>query len=147
MRYLHKFTFIVQILGIILGLCCIFIAINWGKNANLYSNQKYTEKNYEQIISEKNPENYNLIFYKKGCPYCKAAKRDILAYQKNSKYITFFIDVDTKVGRNLVSAYGVRKAATSITFRNGRVNKYLYAQKVGDTYESKKSVLKVIFRE
>ncbi|NYA61947.1 thioredoxin, partial [Lactobacillus salivarius] len=56
-------------------------------------------------------------------------------------------DVDTKVGRNLVSAYGVRKAATSITFRNGRVNKYLYAQKVGDTYESKKSVLKVIFRE
>ena len=147
MRYLHKFTFIVQILGIILGLCCIFIAINWGKNANLYSNQKYTEKNYEQIISEKNPENYNIIFYKKGCPYCKAAKKDILTYQKDSKYITFFIDADSKVGRNLVSAYSVRKAATGITFRKGRVNRYLYARKVGDTYESKKSVLKVIFRE
>lgn len=38
MRYLHKFTVIVQILGVILGICCILIATNWDKNINMYSN-------------------------------------------------------------------------------------------------------------
>ena len=61
--------------------------------------------------------------------------------------VSFVKKANGKVGRNLVSAYSVRKAATGITFRKGRVNRYLYAQKVGDTYKSKKSVLKVIFRE
>lgn len=147
LRHIHKFVVVVQILGIILGICCIFVATDLIKNRDMYSNQKYTGRNYEQVIEEKNPENYNLIFYKKGCPYCKAAQKDILTYQKGSKYITIFIDVDSKVGRNLVSAYDVKKAATAITFRNGRVNKYLYTKKVEGKYQSKKNILEKVFKE
>lgn len=74
-------------------------------------------------------QNVNLVFYKTGCPYCKAGKQAVVTAAKESAYPTFYIDVDSAKGQQLVKQYQVEKAATIITLRDGESQLYLYAKK------------------
>lgn len=74
-------------------------------------------------------QNVNLVFYKTGCPYCQAGKQAVVTAAKESAYPTFYIDVDSDKGQQLVKQYQVEKAATIITLRDGESQLYLYAKK------------------
>lgn len=74
-------------------------------------------------------QNINLIFYKTGCPYCQAGKKAVVTAAKENAYPTFYIDVDSAKGQQLVKQYQVEKAATIITLRDGESQLYLYAKK------------------
>lgn len=74
-------------------------------------------------------QNVNLVFYKTGCPYCQAGKKAVVIAAKDSPYPTFYIDVDSDKGQQLVKQYQVDKAATIITLRNGQSHCYRYAKK------------------
>ncbi len=74
-------------------------------------------------------QNINLVFYKTGCPYCQAGKQAVVTAAKESAYPTFYIDVDSDKGQQLVKQYQVEKAATIITLRDGESQHYLYAKK------------------
>ena len=49
---------------------------------------------------------------------------------KESAYPTFYIDVESDKGQQLVKQYQVEKAATIITLRDGESQLYLYAKKI-----------------
>lgn len=74
-------------------------------------------------------QNVNLVFYKTGCPYCKAGKKAVVTAVKENAYSTFYINVDSNKGQQLVKQYQVEKAATIITLRDGESQLYLYAKK------------------
>ena len=74
-------------------------------------------------------QNINLVFYKTGCPYCQAGKKAVVTAAKENAYPTFYIDVDSAKGQQLVKQYQVEKAATIITLRDGESQLYLYAKK------------------
>lgn len=74
-------------------------------------------------------QNVNLVFYKTGCPYCKAGKKAVVTAAKENAYSTFYINVDSNKGQQLVKQYQVEKAATIITLRDGESQLYLYAKK------------------
>lgn len=74
-------------------------------------------------------QNVNLVFYKTGCPYCKTGKKAVVTAAKESAYPTFYIDVESDKGQQLVKQYQVEKAATIITLRDGESQHYLYAKK------------------
>lgn len=74
-------------------------------------------------------QNVNLVFYKTGCPYCKAGKKAVVTAAKENAYSTFYINVDSNKGQQLVKQYQVEKAATIITLRDGESQRYLYAKK------------------
>ncbi|MCC9883779.1 thioredoxin family protein [Streptococcus agalactiae] len=74
-------------------------------------------------------QNVNLVFYKTGCPYCQSGKKAVVTAAKESAYPTFYIDVESDKGQQLVKQYQVEKAATIITLRDGESRLYLYAKK------------------
>lgn len=74
-------------------------------------------------------QNVNLVFYKTGCPYCKTGKKAVVTAAKENAYPTFYINVDSNKGQQLVKQYQVEKAATIITLRDGESQLYLYAKK------------------
>ncbi|MFS5460076.1 thioredoxin [Streptococcus agalactiae] len=77
-------------------------------------------------------QNVNLVFYRNGCPYCKAGKEAVINSAEKSSYPTFYIDVESEDGQILVEKYHVDKAATLVTIRDGKSKLYHYATKDKD---------------
>ena len=95
----------------------------------------YVARDYDKHLTEQVyvdtavNQNVNLIFYKKGCPYCEKGKTAVITAAKKSVYPTFYINVESESGQVLVKKYQVKKAATLVTLRNGKPQLYLYAAK------------------
>lgn len=77
-------------------------------------------------------ESVNLVFYKKGCPYCEAGKKAVADATKTDEHNTFFIDVTQVEGKAIAHKYGVTKAASLVTIRNGSSKIWLYAKQTKD---------------
>lgn len=122
---------------ILLGICLIIAMRN-----NDYASQKNNQDNFTSL---KENDNSNLIFYKKDCPYCAGAEKEVLEQSRKSNVPTFFIDAESASGKPLVKKYHVRYAATVITIRGGKVQKYIYAEKQNDTYRAKDDVINKVF--
>ncbi|MGT2930210.1 thioredoxin [Streptococcus dentasini] len=73
-------------------------------------------------------QDVNLVFYKPGCPYCRAGKQAVIKAAEDSPYPTYYIDVESESGKELVNYYGVRKAATVIKVRKGTSQSFIYAK-------------------
>lgn len=101
------------------------IQTTWDDYAVNY-NKHLTEQVYVDAAVN---QNVNLVFYRNGCPYCKAGKKDVINAAEKSSYPTFYIDVASKDGQILGKKYQVAKAATLITLRRGKKQIYLYAMK------------------
>lgn len=125
-------------LGVTLLIICVIIAMR----NNDYSSQK---NNQDIFTSLKESGNSNLVFYKKDCPYCKGAEKEVLERSRRSVEPTFFIDAESRNGKSLAQKYHVRYAATVIKIRDGKVQKYLYAEKQNDTYRAKEDVIDKVF--
>ncbi|EHI68787.1 hypothetical protein ACVRY7_10565 [Streptococcus ictaluri] len=69
----------------------------------ILDNRSYlTQKDYRDNIKD---TRVNLVFYKKGCPYCKAGKGEVIKQLRKSKVRTYFIDVETEKGINIARSY------------------------------------------
>lgn len=96
--------------------------------------KKYATKDYDEHLTEQVyvetalHQNVNLVFYKTGCPYCQAGKEAVLAAAEESDYPTFYIDVESEVGQELVNEYQVEVAATIIQIRDGVDQEFVYAK-------------------
>ena len=96
---------------------------------------EYVVKDYDKHLIEQVyvdaavNQNVNLVFYKRGCPYCEAGKKAIVDAAEKSQFPTFYIDVESADGQVLVKKYQVEKAATLITLREGKSQLYNYATK------------------
>lgn len=89
-----------------------------------------TAKAYNDTVNE----NVNIVFYKKGCPYCQAGMSKIKSEAKQSDVTTFYVDTDSTDGQVLISRFSVTKASTILKMRNGKstLNYYAYDDKNGD---------------
>lgn len=100
-----------------------------------------TAKAYNDTINE----DVNIVFYKKGCPYCEAGMRKIKHEAKQSNVTTFFVNVDTTDGQVLTSRFDVVKAPTIVTIRDGAItlDYYAYDDKNGDITVNEKYIEEV----
>ncbi|MBE6163761.1 MAG: conjugal transfer protein TraF [Streptococcus gallolyticus] len=89
-----------------------------------------TAKAYNDTVNE----NINIVFYKKGCPYCEAGISKIKSEAKQSDVTTFYVDVDSTDGQALISRFDVVKAPTIVTIREGAIalDYYAYDDKNGE---------------
>lgn len=96
----------------------------------------YNDSDLEQDI--------NIVFYKKGCPYCEAGIGTVKKEAKHSNVTTLFVDVESLDGKKLASRFDVVKASTIVTVRNGSIMLDYYAyDKDGDVYVNKDYIKKV----
>ncbi len=89
-----------------------------------------TAKAYNDTVNE----NVNIVFYKKGCPYCEAGMSKIKSEVKDSDVTTFYVDVDSTDGQALTSRFNVEKAPAIVKNRGGAIalDYYAYDDKNGD---------------
>ncbi|WP_069986521.1 thioredoxin [Streptococcus agalactiae] len=108
----------------------------------------YVVKDYNKHLTEQVyvdaavNQNVNLVFYRNGCPYCKAGKKAVINSAEKSSYPTFYIDVESEDGQILIEKYHVDKAATLVTIRDGKFELFLYAtkDKAGKIRADKKAI-------
>ena len=100
-----------------------------------------TAKAYNDTVNE----NVNIVFYKKGCPYCQAGMSKIKSEAKQSDVTTFYVDTDSTDGQVLTSRFSVTKASTILKIRNGKstLNYYAYDDKNGDIAVNDKNIEEV----
>lgn len=144
---MKKFLLVVGTIGMIL-----ITAIIWGfEKNNSYRSQSEARNSVSEVIEGKRKD-YNLVFYKKGCPYCKGAMFEIVKGAVDSSLReggaeTLFVDTEGKAGRELVKKYHVRYATTVVKVRNKKeVKKMVYAEKVAGKYRAKEEVVDEVFR-
>lgn len=109
-------------------LCFAVIGIQtiWTGYVAIDYDRHITERVYVDVAVN---QNVNLVFYKKGCPYCEAGKKAVILEAEKSASPTFYIDVESEAGQVLVKKYQIQKAATLVTLRDGKPQLYLYATK------------------
>lgn len=95
----------------------------------------YVARDYDKHLTEQVyvdaavNQNVNLVFYRKGCPYCEKGKRAVISAAEKSSYPTFYIDVESEDGHVLVKKYQIKKAASIAKIRAGNPEILLYAMK------------------
>lgn len=109
-------------------LCFVVIGIQtiWTNYVAIDYDKHLTEQVYVDAAVN---QDVNLVFYKRGCPYCEKGKTAVIEASKKSVYPTFYIDVESEAGQVLVKKYQIQKAATLVTLRDGKPQLYLYAAK------------------
>lgn len=109
-------------IGVLLVVISMIGYLRLGQN---YDGQ-LTQEDYANVLMSKN---YNIVCYKKGCPYCESSKAAILKAKKKSSMTTFFVDVDSKSGHKVVEKYSIEKAYSIIVVRDNFAKVYQYAHK------------------
>lgn len=101
----------------------------------VYLIQKHDSLNYHErldqnvLVNTSINENFNMVFYKKNCPYCQAGKTQVEKKSNASPYPIYWIDLNTDEGQILKMKYGVKYAATIVQVRESRINIFSYATK------------------
>ncbi|MHB9782180.1 thioredoxin domain-containing protein [Streptococcus sp. 10F2] len=115
----------------------------------------YIAKDYDSHLTETvyidtvENQNVNLVFYKEGCPYCRAGKEVVVTASKRSHFPTFYINVDTQEGQVLVDKYQVDSAATIVKIRGGKVKLFEYAteDRDGNIKANKMAIQEALIRK
>lgn len=138
---IKKFFFFI----VVSAITFFVVTIGYLKN-NSYQIQTNNQNNVTETI-EKSRKDYNLVFYKKHCPYCEGAASEVIRGSKKATVPTFFIDAESKNGHELVKKYHVRYASTIVRIRDKNIQKIVYAEKVDGKYKAKKDAIKEVFGE
>ncbi|MCO4640675.1 thioredoxin family protein [uncultured Streptococcus sp.] len=130
---------VILVLAIALGIL-VPVKIGYDYYSSDYHSD-LTAKAYNDTVNE----DVNIVFYKKGCPYCEAGMRKIKHEAKQSNVTTFFVNVDTTDGQALTSRFDVVKAPTIVTIRDGAItlDYYAYDDKNGDITVNEKYIEEV----
>ncbi|MCO7179469.1 MULTISPECIES: conjugal transfer protein TraF [Streptococcus] len=117
----------------------IVIAVALGILAPIKIGYDYYVKDYHseltaKVYNDTVNENVNIVFYKKGCPYCEAGISKVNSEAKQSDVTTFYVDVESEDGNTLVDYFNIEKAASIVKIRDGKstLNYYAYDDKNGD---------------
>ena len=131
-------------LGVLAAITVLFFSVvgiqtTWSNYVVKDYNKQLTGQVYVDAAVN---QNVNLVFYRNGCPYCKAGKKAVITSAEKRSYPTFYIDVESKDGQILVEKYHVDKAATLVTIRDGKFELFLYAtkDKAGKIRADKKAI-------
>ncbi|HEN0251222.1 TPA: thioredoxin [Streptococcus agalactiae] len=115
---------------------------------------EYVVKDYDRHLTEQVyvdaavNQNVNLVFYKRGCPYCEVGKKAVINAAGKNQFPTFYIDVESEDGQDLVKKYQVEKAATIVQIRGGRSKRVTYAVKDRyGHYQPKRQFIKEVFND
>ncbi|HEK9999905.1 thioredoxin [Streptococcus equi] len=115
---------------------------------------EYVVKDYDRHLTEQVyvdaavNQNVNLVFYKRGCPYCEVGKKAVINAAGKNQFPTFYIDVESEDGQDLVKKYQVEKAATIVQIRGGRSKRVTYGVKDRyGHYQPKRQVIKEVFND
>ncbi|ESR08780.1 hypothetical protein [Streptococcus iniae] len=104
-----------------------------------------TQDDYSNVIVSKN---YNIVCYKKSCPFCESSKSAILKAKKKSPVTTFFVDVDSKSGQKVVKKYSIEKAYSIIVVRDNFAKVYRYALKDANGHIGpSQAIIKEVFND
>ena len=95
------------------------------------------------IISKNQADPKVFIFFKKGCPYCRSAKNDVLKESKKAMMPVYFVDTDSEVGKKLVSDFKIKYASTISVVSNKKVTNYPYADKINGKITPLRANIKV----
>lgn len=128
-------------------LCFTVIGVQtiWTEDVVKDYNRHLTEQVYVDAAVN---QNVNLVFYKRGCPYCEAGKKAVINAAGKNQFPTFYIDVESEDGQDLVKKYQVEKAATIVQIRGGRSKRVTYAVKDRyGHYQPKRQVIKEVFND
>jgi len=119
---------VILILLIALGLL-VSLKIGYDYYSSDYHSE-LTAKAYNDTVNE----NINIVFYKKGCPYCEAGMSKIKSEAKQSDVTTFYVDVESEDGQVLTSRFDVEKAPAIVKVRDGKstLDYYAYDDNNGD---------------
>ncbi|MCO4677160.1 hypothetical protein Si006_01270 [Streptococcus infantarius subsp. infantarius] len=130
---------VILVLAIALGIL-VPVKIGYDYYSSDYHSD-LTAKAYNDTVNE----DVNIVFYKKGCPYCEAGMRKIKHEAKQSNVTTFFVNVDTTDGQALTSRFDVVKAPTIVTIHDGAItlDYYAYDDKNGDITVNEKYIEEV----
>nr|WP_207778327.1 thioredoxin [Streptococcus dysgalactiae] len=128
-------------------LCFTVIGVQtiWTEDVVKDYNRHLTEQVYVDAAVN---QNVNLVFYKRGCPYCEVGKKAVINAAGKNQFPTFYIDVESEDGQDLVKKYQVEKAATIVQIRGGRSKRVTYAVKDRyGHYQPKRQVIKEVFND
>ncbi|HFI5271208.1 TPA: thioredoxin [Streptococcus agalactiae] len=128
-------------------LCFTVIGVQtiWTEDVVKEYNRHLTEQVYVDAAVN---QNVNLVFYKRGCPYCEVGKKAVINAAGKNQFPTFYIDVESEDGQDLVKKYQVEKAATIVQIRGGRSKRVTYAVKDRyGHYQPKRQVIKEVFND
>lgn len=139
---MHYFQVKKEIFGVLL-LSPVILLIMWGYVSSNQDDGRLTQKQYYETVVN---QTVNLVFYKKSCPYCKVAKKEIATQAKDSQVITYYIDTSTGEGQKLVKKYHVKYAPTIVSIRKGNIQSFLYARDRGNNIIVEKEKIKEVFK-
>ncbi|HGC7274981.1 TPA: thioredoxin [Streptococcus agalactiae] len=147
---IDKFEWVKLIFAIIAAvaiLCFTVIGVQtiWTEDVVKDYNRHLTEQVYVDAAVN---QNVNLVFYKRGCPYCEVGKKAVINAAGKNQFPTFYIDVESEDGQDLVKKYQVEKAATIVQIRGCRSKRVTYAVKDRyGHYQPKRQVIKEVFND
>lgn len=134
-------------IAVVAILCFTVIGVQtiWTEDVVKDYNRHLTEQVYVDAAVN---QNVNLVFYKRGCPYCEVGKKAVINAARKNQFPTFYIDVESEDGQDLVKKYQVEKAATIVQIRGGRSKRVTYAVKDRyGHYQPKRQVIKEVFND
>ena len=124
-----KLASLLGVVVVVLSFAGIGMKTVWQETIHLDYPNQLTAKSYQHLVED---GNFNLIFFKRGCPMCQAGKQAVLKASQNSPYPSVMVDVETKEGQVLVKQYGVTKAASLVLSRKHQIQQYRYVIKRHD---------------
>jgi len=116
-------------------LICSGVIYSHMKEESALKSQDFTPTPHiEQVLAKSSSDKFAIVFYKKGCPYCRAAKAEVLFEAKQTKFPVYYVDTESEVGQKLVVEATIKYASTiTVVEQNKKVN-YSYADKIAGNY-------------
>ncbi|GFE42887.1 hypothetical protein ScFU53_12650 [Streptococcus canis] len=118
-----KLAGLLGIVVVVLSFAGVGVKTVWQERIDLDYPNQLTAKSYQQLVET---GDFNLIFFKRGCPMCQAGKQAVLKASQASPYPSVMVDVETHEGQVLVERYGVTKAASLVLSRGHQLQHYRY---------------------
>lgn len=131
---MRRFKTIVNRKKTIISLVVVISLLVPAKIGYDYYSSDYHSELTAKVYNDTVNENINIVFYKKGCPYCEAGMSKIKSEAKQSDVTTFYVDVESEDGQTLTSRFDVEKASAIVKVRDGKstLDYYAYDDNNGD---------------
>lgn len=86
--------------------------------------------NLIQKLNDNGEQKEALVFFKDGCPYCRAGKSKIESEAQKAKFPVYYVDTQSDIGKLLVKSFKVKYASTITVVEKGKYKNIAYADKI-----------------
>ncbi|WP_407350326.1 hypothetical protein VNN41_09790 [Lactococcus garvieae] len=74
----------------------------------------------EQVFENTVAEEFAVVFYKEGCPYCEAAQEEVTETARQAPFPVYYVDTESAMGKKLISVTHIKYASTIVVFRTSQ---------------------------